>query len=262
MNKKSNFFIQYKLDESLVTSYTSLSQRIRVMTESWAGKNSFCPNCGSHLDKSKDNNPVWDFSCPKCTEEYELKSKSNSFGNKITDGAYGTMIERLKSSTNPSFFWLNYSKNFEVINFFVIPKFYFVPEIIEKRKPLSLTAKRAGWTWCNIILSPIPESGRIYYIQNGKSREKWYILEDWQKTHFLTEKRDLESKGWLIDIMKCIDLLWRKEFTLADMYWFSIILKEKHPGNNNIEAKIRQQLQVLRDKRYLEFEGNGFYKLF
>jgi type II restriction enzyme len=33
-----------------------------------------------------------------------------------------------------------------VNNFFVIPKYFFIPEIIEKRKPLSETAKRAGWT--------------------------------------------------------------------------------------------------------------------
>ena len=54
-------------------------------------------------------------------------------------------------------------------------------------------------------------------------------------------------------------MLGKKEFTLADIYNFTTILKEKHPDNNNIEAKIRQQLQVLRDKGYLKFEGKGKY---
>ena len=205
-NRKRNFLYSDKkeynhpmnprltLDTSLVTSYTSPSQRIRVMTETWAEEYGYCPNCGNILTKSKDNNPVGDFICGKCSEEYELKSKNNSFGKKITDGAYGTMIERLQSATNPSFFGLNYGKDFEIINFFVIPKFYFTPEIIEQRNPLAPTARRAGWIGCNILLEPIPESGKIYYIQDGKSRDKGYVLEDWQKTNFLAEKQNIETK--------------------------------------------------------------------
>jgi len=61
--------------------------------------------------------------------------------------------------------------------------------------------------------------------------------------------------------MRCIDMIGKKEFTLADMYNFITILREKHPDNHNIEAKIRQQLQVLRDKGYLEFERRGIYKV-
>ncbi len=259
-NNYNSFMIPIlQLDTSLVINYTSPSQKIRVMTETWAEEFGYCPNCGNSLRKSRDNNPVGDFICDKCQEEYELKSKNNSFGKKITDGAYGTMIERLQSATNPSFFGLNYGKNLEIINFFVIPKFYFTPEIIEKRKPLAPTAKRAGWIGCNILLEPIPESGKVYYIQNGKSREKWYILEDWQKTNFLAEKSSLESKWWLLDIMRCIDMLEKKEFSLADIYNFTTILREKHPDNNNIEAKIRQQLQILRDKNYIKFIWKWIY---
>lgn len=53
------------------------------------------------------------------------------------------MIQRLKSDSNPNFFFLNYAKTYEILNFFVIPKHFFVPEIIEKRKPLSPDARRA-----------------------------------------------------------------------------------------------------------------------
>lgn len=35
---------------------------------------------------------------------------------------------------------------------------------------------------------------------------------------------------------------------------------EKHMNNYNIEAKIRQQLQILRDKGFIEFSGRGHYK--
>jgi type II restriction enzyme len=64
----------------------------------------YCPNCGNTLSSSVNNNPVGDFVCTMCTEEYELKSKANVFGRKMNDGAYGTMIQRLTSTTNPSFF--------------------------------------------------------------------------------------------------------------------------------------------------------------
>ena len=34
----------------------------------------------------------------------------------------------------------------------------------------------------------------------------------------------------------------------------------KHPNNNNIRAKIRQQLQQLRDRGIISFLGNGRYQ--
>jgi len=37
-------------------------------------------------------------------------------------------------------------------------------------------------------------------------------------------------------------------------------LKLKHIENKNIEAKIRQQLQFLRDKGFIEFLGRGKYR--
>lgn len=49
-------------------------------------------------------------------------------------------------------------------------------------------------------------------------------------------------------------------FTLKQMYSFVEALKIKHPKNNNIEAKIRQQLQFLRDKGIIEFMKSGQYR--
>ena len=50
---------------------------------------------------------------------------------------------------------------------YFIPKFFFVPEIVEQRKPLSENAKRAGWVGCNILLGEIPIQGRIPIVENG-----------------------------------------------------------------------------------------------
>src|SRR3990167_3117629 len=137
-------------DERLATNYTSASQKIRLLTEQWVDGSIFCPNCGQlNIEKYPNNQPVADFFCSNCHEDYELKSKKNAVGKKIVDGAYRTMLERLGSSNNPNFFLLSYDlSNFEVTNFFVIPKHFFMPEIIEKRKPLTSTARRAGWVGC------------------------------------------------------------------------------------------------------------------
>lgn len=169
-----------------------------------------------------------DFYCKDCVEDYELKS-GTVLGNKITDGAYATMITRLASDSNPNFFFLNYTKTYQIQNFVVIPKHYFTPDIIEKRKPLAETARRAGWTGCNILLSPIPESGKIFYIRNGEPQDKKEVLQNWNKTLFLREKKSIESKGWILDIMKCIEMLHKKDFTLQEMYTFEPILAQKYP---------------------------------
>ena len=53
--------------------YKSQSQAIRVLTESWAEANLFCPRCGFHRIKHFPNNrAVADFYCPACRSEYEL----------------------------------------------------------------------------------------------------------------------------------------------------------------------------------------------
>ena len=249
-------------DCSLSTAYENKSQIIRVLTENWVGKNIFCPNCGNNLTSHKNNKPVADFYCSVCNEDYELKSKKNSMGKKIVDGAYSTMIERLQSDTNPNFFFLNYDKNsLNISNFIVIPKHFFTPEIIEKRKPLSSTAKRAGWIGCNILLETIPQSGKIFYIKDNKVQSKNEIIDNWNKTIFLKENKNLDSRRWILDIIKCIERMNKKDFSLSEIYQFENYLKLKHPNNNNIQAKIRQQLQNLRDKNFLEFSSRGKYKL-
>jgi type II restriction enzyme len=253
-----NTFFDLKLAEK----YNSNSQKIRVLTESWVDDEIYCPNCGTSVNHYENNRPVADFFCSKCKEEYELKSKKDSVGNKIVDGAYRTMIERLQSSNNPNFFLLNYDfKNSEILNFLVIPKHFFIPGIVEKRKPLSETARRAGWVGCNILLQDIPQAGKIFYIKNGKIESKNKVLENWQRTLFLREENKLSSKGWLLDTMNCIDKISKKEFSLDEVYAFEKELKIKHPENNFIKDKLRQQLQVLRDKGYLEFIERGRYKL-
>jgi len=146
------------------------------------------------------------------------------------------------------------------LNLLVVPKQFFIPNIIERRKPLSETARRAGWTGCNILLEEIPHSGRIYLVKNRVSEPKEAVLAGWQRTLFLRDKKDMKAKGWLLDVMRCIEKLSQTEFKLVDIYKFESELSKKHPENQHIKEKIRQQLQTLRDNGYLEFSGKGCYR--
>jgi len=245
---------------NLATQYKNNSQKIRVLTENWVKNKIFCPSCGNNLYEFPNGQPVGDFYCDNCREEYELKSKKDKMGNRILDGAYKTMLERLQSENNPNFFFLNYNvKNYEVHNFVVIPKHFFTPEIIIKRN--KGIPNRPNYIMCSIDLSLIPKSGKIFYIKDGKLEIKKKILENWNKTLFLRESKKSELKGWILDVMNCIDKLNKKEFFLDEIYNFENILSKKHPANKHIKDKIRQQLQFLRDKEYLEFSNKGKYKL-
>ena len=255
--------MELTLDVKLATDYTSASQKARVLTEHLVDNSIFCPSCGQmSIDKYPNNKPVADFHCSNCTEEYELKSTHSVIGTKIVDGAYRTMLERLIGSNNPNFFLLKYDlENLEVTDFLVIPKHFFVPEIIEERKPLAPTARRAGWVGCNILLQSIPQTGKIFFVKNRQVEQKEKVLSEWKKTLFLREEKEVVAKGWLLDIMRSVESLKRREFTLDDIYTFENELRKLHPDNQHVRDKIRQQLQILRDNGYLTFAGRGNYLL-
>ena len=244
-----------------VTSYHSASQIARVITETWVSENMYCPRCGNlTISKFENNRPVADFYCPSCQNEYELKSKAGSLAEKVNDGAYETMIQRITSNQNPDFFFMNYSKTEnKVVDFIFVPKYFFTPSIIEKRKPLAPTARRAGWVGCNILTSHIPQQGRIAIIKRGNVVEKKVVLEKVNVSNIF-RTNSIDNRGWLMDVLNCINNLSKNYFTLSEIYAFENIFQMKHPNNNNIKPKIRQQLQLLRDKGFIEFLGSGKYK--
>jgi type II restriction enzyme len=154
--------------EEAPAHFESETQKARVTTERWALSWLFCPNCGERqITQLANNSKVGDFRCAKCLEEYELKSTKGQFGRKVVDGAYGAMRERLAARNNPNFLLLKYDPlTSSATDLLVIPKHFFTPDIIEERKPLAATARRAGWIGCNIVLDRIPQSGRIFLLKD------------------------------------------------------------------------------------------------
>ena len=242
--------------------YVNPSQIAKSLTERWIAEESYCPVCLSKLCNAKANAAVLDFSCCNCQADFELKSKRGNWGKKITDGAYDTMISRLKSPTSPHFLFLNYSSNFQVENLIAVPAYFVQPSCIEKRKPLSQNAKRAGWVGCNILNEKIPEIGKISLITHSRIVPKRHVKQAWDKVSFLGEVEKQETRGWTLDILNCVESIGHASFTLDEVYKFESSLAEKHPKNKHIKEKIRQQLQILRDKEVIEFSSPGkyFYK--
>lgn len=262
MMERTNVSIgmNFNLNPELAFNYKSNSQKIRVMSESWVSHNLFCPSCGNiHISSLPNNMPVADLKCQHCGEVYELKSKKGKIGNKIADGAYSTMIERITSANNPDLFLMEYSNDLQVRNLILIPKFFFTPSIIEKRKSLSENARRAGWTGCNILYSKIPEQGKITIIENQITSDKQLVIDKYAQAKKL-QTSNIDSRSWLLDILLCVNNIPTSVFSLHEMYKFTKELQMKHVNNHNVEAKIRQQLQILRDKGFIEFLGNGQYR--
>jgi type II restriction enzyme len=248
--------------EEAPAHFESASQKARVSTERWALNWMFCPNCGERpLAQFANNAKVADFRCASCNEEFELKSTKGRFGRKVVDGAYGAMRQRLAAHNNPNFLLLNYdAPTSSATDLMVIPKHFFVPEIIEKRRPLSSTARRAGWVGCNIVLDRIPKSGRIFLLKDRVAVPQAVVLEQWKRTRFLRDT-SLAARGWLIEVMNAVEAIGRPEFTLNDVYAAESRLQELYPLNHNVRPKIRQQLQVMRDQGLLEFSRRGAYRV-
>lgn len=246
---------------SLAEGYKSTSQIARILTEDWIARNMYCPICGElSICRAEHNAPVKDFICERCHSQYELKSKNSesaSFQSKVADGAYNTMICRITSLDNPSFFFMHYNR-YEVNNLVVVPKCFFTPDVIERRQPLADNARRSGWEGCNIMMDHIPSIAKIPIVTDGTVRPVTDVISQYKKVYSL-KTNSLESRGWLMDTLTLVERL-GEVFTLSQMYSFVSVLQQKYPQNRHIQDKIRQQLQYLRDKGFIEFIGQGTYR--
>ena len=80
---------------------------------------------------------------------------------------------------------------------FVVPKHFFVRDIIEERPPLAATARRAGWIGSRILLDRIPTSGKIFIVRGGVTEPKDPVLAQWQRRCFYAINRSKRAAGWL-----------------------------------------------------------------
>ena len=250
----------YKKD--VFEKYKSGAQLARVLTENWFEREMYCPSClNENLTKNPDNTKVVDFTCSNCENDFQLKAQSKPLKSRVVDGALKPMLEYIKKRVNPNFSFMHYSTvDWLVQNLIVIPKFFFSESIIEKRKPLSMNARRSGWVGCNIVLSNLSNFGKIKVIENKETIPQRIVQKNWRELSFLN-KESIKKRAWVSDILSCIEKLGKKEFNLEELYNFEKYLSRLHPNNYHVKPKIRQQLQFLRERGILKFKKKGNYKI-
>jgi type II restriction enzyme len=245
-----------------LAKYKSASQRARVCTEPWGLANLYCPACASaRLESLPTNTPAHDFKCPSCSNWFQLKSKSSSFGYRIQDGAFDSMRRAILRGDTPNLFLLRYTRpELYVRDVTLIPYFVLTLSVLEQRKPLSPNAKRAGWSGCNFLLDRIPPDAQIAVVRDGEVKAAQIVRSQYDRLRPL-EKINIENRGWTLDVLKAVRSLSKANFSLSEIYALEDSLAAVHPKNSHIRPKIRQQLQVLRDLGLITFLGNGTYRL-
>lgn len=243
-----------------MAGYTSNSQRARVVSEAWVLRNGYCLACKSDiLSQTAANTRTKDFICPECSHGYELKSKRGAFGTRITDGAFSAMTATIREGRTPSLLLLEYSPTWEVRVLTAVHHSLITQDCIEKRKALGPTARRAGWTGCNIVLPRIALEGRIPLVIDGSALPREAPRTAFARLQFLS-KMPAKRRGWAASLLNLLRQLPSDRFSLSDAYLFETHLAKQYPQNNNVRPKIRQQLQVLRDAGIIQFEARGMYK--
>lgn len=248
-------------DPRLAHSYKSGSQIARVLTEAWCLNNLYCPACPAlRIYSTTPNTRGIDFLCTNCRETFQLKSTRTWNKEKIVDAAWTAMIAAVRSDTAPNLFLLNYASSWCIENLLLVPRYFFTESTIEKRKPLSSKARRAGWIGCNILLYRIPLEGRIRIVADGSASPRKEVRDNFRRVQVLG-KLSPQLRGWTLDVLNVVRGLNTQRFALDDVYQREGALHALHPGNRHVRPKIRQQLQILRDLGFLRFLGSGKYEI-
>lgn len=233
--------------------YKSASQRARRITEPWGTDYLYCCACPSdRLLPEKANAQVSDFLCPDCVERYQLKSQSKKLGGRILGSNYQKMVDAILGNRSPNFFLLHYQiPEWIVRNLLVIPRFAISPSVIIERKPLSASARRSNWTGYVLDVGLIPESAKIPLVVEGTEISRRVVRDQYARIAKIQALKP-EQRGWTLDVLRCVESLPNPVFVNDDIYAFEPELARLYPGNRHIQPKIRQQLQVLRDRGFLK----------
>jgi type II restriction enzyme len=249
------------MDLQIAAAYKSNAQRVRVVSETWAGENLYCPCCPSEtIERCRNNKEAIDYTCNLCDSTFQLKSSQSHPAARIVDGAFAAMMRAVDKGAAPNLLLLHYDpRRWEVKNLTLIPHFAFTSSCIEKRPALSVNARRAGWIGCNILLCNIPSDVRIPWIENAIVASPREVRTKFRSMSSLASIAPAE-RGWTLDTLKMVRTIAKREFCLADVYAHAAELQALHPNNRHVRDKIRQQLQILRDLGFLQFLGHGAYR--
>jgi hypothetical protein len=169
------------IDMSVAAEFFSQSQVARVALETWASFNLYCVNCESDaLDQLRDNTPVADFQCFVCDKTYQLKGKNGRFGEILAGAAYEPTITAVREGRMPEYILVEYDSRFRTVVFVdAVPGKSITEDRVIPRKPLSETARRAGWVGCNIRIDGLASVRQVAPagVDRTLVRTEWKLLE-------------------------------------------------------------------------------------
>lgn len=145
-------------DPTLADGYTNRAQVARVLIETWAEMNLYCLHCTRDaLARLPPNTPVADFSCPSCGATYQLKAKDGRFGSVLMGAAYSATVRAVREGNMPAHILVEFDRRRSTIVYAdALPGALIDETRVIARRPLSSTARRAGWQGCNIDVSDLP----------------------------------------------------------------------------------------------------------
>ncbi len=168
------------IDATTAAGMTSNAQIARVVLETWAELNLYCLDCEADgLSRLPANTPVADFACASCGARYQLKAKNGRFAGRIEGAAYQPTLRAIRDKTMPEHVLVTYDLRFRTVVFVdAIPGASISEDRVVARKPLSASAKRAGWQGCTIDVSDLPTAPivRPAGIQPADVRATWRVI--------------------------------------------------------------------------------------
>ncbi|EQD76114.1 Dam-replacing, partial [mine drainage metagenome] len=83
--------------------------------------------------------------------------------------------------------------------------------------------------------------------------------DDWAAFSFAADA-PRALRDWFPDVLACVRRVEGETFSLASMYRFETELRALHPRNDHLRPKIRQQLQLLVARGFVERVRPGVYR--
>jgi type II restriction enzyme len=147
------------------SGWNSESRIVGEACEEYVKNNVKCIRCNfNNFSKCKTNEKSKDLICANCNQKYQIKAKCASQSQinnikcynkiKMIGGEYSITLSNINE--NIDYIIVLYEKQSYKINNILYANNEFINnECIIPRKPLSISARRAGWQGCYILLNNI-----------------------------------------------------------------------------------------------------------
>ena len=196
----------------------------------------------------------WPAYCAACGEDFELKSKRGPMGPKVADGSPGDQAQATGVGHEPQPGAAELRPRPLRGDRLVLRAEALFHRADHRGTAAARGGAAGGWI-ADILLREVPASGKVWFVHGGEALGKEAVLEQWRSTLFLREA-GVAARGWLIEVMRCVEAIGCPAFTLDDVYAFEDRLSRLYPGNNNVRPDTPAAAGCC-GTGWLEFVGQG-----